>query len=163
MSDRLNLISDPKGCKWRHYQGGHFSPTLCFHPERFGECQKSNEFPEDCPLKTISEFESEYNKMKEYINNGISIFASPCENHSGENAPSFKVWEEKYGSKCIICIVDENQRLEAQIAKLTEAVEAGLELARELKAHRDNTDLPRKLKYIDEGIAEMEQALQALD
>ncbi len=44
--------------------------------------------------------------MQNYYSSGIEVFASPCANHSGDNTLPFNEWIERYGCKCVACLVD---------------------------------------------------------
>jgi hypothetical protein len=65
-------------------------------------------------LRTLVE---EVEELRTYLNKGIEVFASPCDAHSGANTPPFREFFERYGSRCVICLVDEAERTQATIAK----------------------------------------------
>ena len=79
----------------------------------------------------IAELEAAEKQYNEYMKKGIDIFMSPCEEHSGTNTQPFYVFLDKYGSKCLICMVDENKELHARIAEL----EAAHQLTRDVCSH----------------------------
>lgn len=72
-----------------------------------------------------------------YRDAGLEIFASPCEQHSGDNAPTFEKYVERYGRKCTLCLVDDNENLQQQVnalllnASRTEGIRSGNEHLKE--------------------------------
>lgn len=46
-----------------------------------------------------------------YLRNGIDVFMTPCAAHSGDNTPPFDEFVERYGRKCLQCVVDEAEVL----------------------------------------------------
>jgi len=66
--------------------------------------------------------QAEYDRLSRYYKNGIECFANPCERHSGERTPPFSDFFEKYGGQCLICVVDNNKTLQANIEELRRAL-----------------------------------------
>ncbi|AMD43449.1 hypothetical protein ZC03_072 [Pseudomonas phage ZC03] len=66
----------------------------------------------------LASTQAELEKLKSYYGNGIDCFANPCKEHSGEKTPPFDEFFEKYGGKCVICLVNQNQELRAKLAAL---------------------------------------------
>lgn len=66
--------------------------------------------------------EAEIERLTRYYKNGIDCFANPCERHSGERTPPFSEFFEKYGGRCVICLVDSNKALQAKNERLREAL-----------------------------------------
>ena len=62
--------------------------------------------------------QAELEKLKSYYGNGIDCFANPCKEHSGEKTPPFDEFFEKYGGQCVICLVNQNEELQAKLAAL---------------------------------------------
>lgn len=78
------------------------------------------------PLIRLSDYEAlavEYDRLTRYYKNGIDCFANPCEEHSGERTPPFAEFFEKYGGRCLICLVDNNKAMKAECEALVEALE----------------------------------------
>ena len=69
-------------------------------------------------LGVIAELEEQTAQLHRYMENGIDIFMSPCDVHSGGNTPPFHEWLGKYGGQCTICVVDERDALRARVAEL---------------------------------------------
>jgi uncharacterized coiled-coil protein SlyX len=57
--------------------------------------------------QSLQRAEGERVGYKRFVDNGIRVFMNPCEKHSGENTPPLPEFLEKYGDKCIPCLVDE--------------------------------------------------------
>ncbi len=66
--------------------------------------------------------QAECERLKRYYKNGIECFANPCERHSGGRTPPFSDFFEKYGGQCLICVVDNNKTLQANIEELRRAL-----------------------------------------
>lgn len=82
-------------------------------------------------LDQVEALQAECDRLNSYYKNGIDCFANPCEMHSGERTPPFSEFFERYGGRCLICVVDnnkalqgENERLRKAAAKLVEALQA---------------------------------------
>lgn len=115
------------------------------------------------PLQAeIKALRVEVERLNRYYKNGIDCFANPCEKHSGERTPPFSEFFEKYGGQCLICVVDNNKALQAEIEALlsdladymrianTEAARADrLEEALEFQSALTKSLLP----YQDEAVA----------
>ena len=69
-------------------------------------------------LDEIEALRAEVERLSRYYKNGIQCFASPCEMHGGERTPPADEFAEKYGGRCLICLVDENERLRAEVDAL---------------------------------------------
>ena len=125
------------------------------------------------PLIRLSDYEAlqaECDRLNSYYKNGIDCFANPCEMHSGERAPPFSEFFERYGGRCLICVVDNNKALKSECEKL----EAELATARagwqsslanlashERPAYDEQQQRIAKLEAINLGLTSDYEALQA--
>ena len=67
---------------------------------------------------------AENERLSRYYKNGILCFANPCERHSGERTPPADEFAEKYGWRCLICVVDNNNAIQAENKLLRAEVDA---------------------------------------
>jgi len=95
----------------------------------------------------LSKMRAEVERLSSYYKNGIDCFATPCEEHSGERAPPFDEFFEKYGGLCLICVVDNNEALQAENERLR-------------KMHQDAYQ--RGLQAGSRGLREMYDAIQTV-
>jgi hypothetical protein len=58
----------------------------------------------------------ENDRYKHMVENATEVFMRPCKQHSGERTPSLSVFVEKYGCHCIVCLVNERDTLQAELA-----------------------------------------------
>lgn len=72
----------------------------------------------------LAEARAEIEKFNNLFANGIACFMTPCEKHAGENTPPFDEFMEKYGRKCVPCLVDEIERKDKLIEQMREALRA---------------------------------------
>ena len=73
-------------------------------------------------LADYEALQAEHDRLNRYYKNGIDCFANPCEEHSGERTPPFSEFFERYGGQCLICVVDNNEALQAEIMELKRAL-----------------------------------------
>lgn len=112
--------------------------------------------------------QAECDRLNSYYKNGIDCFANPCEMHSGERTPPFSEFFERYGGRCLICVVDNNKALKSECEKL----EAELATARagwqetiakmashERPAYDEQQQRIAKLEAINLGLTEALEAL----
>lgn len=74
-------------------------------------------------LADYEALQAECDRLNSYYKNGIDCFANPCEMHSGERTPPFSEFFERYGGRCLICVVDNNKALQAENEKLRKDAE----------------------------------------
>ena len=72
----------------------------------------------------LAEARAEIEKFNNLFASGIECFMTPCEKHAGENTPPFDEFMEKYGRKCVPCLVDEIERKDKLIEQMREALRA---------------------------------------
>lgn len=100
--------------------------------------------------------QAECDRLNSYYKNGIDCFANPCEMHSGERTPPFSEFFERYGGRCLICVVDNNKALQAENERLRTclAETAGVAVTMLYESHKadtlkefDVTELARMVDY----------------
>lgn len=79
---------------------------------------------DDVAAAELRRLHAEVERLSRYYKNGIDCFANPCERHSGERTPPFDEFFETYGGQCLICVVDNNKALQAEIEALRAEVDA---------------------------------------
>src|SRR5690606_32602095 len=114
----------------------------------------------------------EYDRLARYCKNGLECFANPCERHSGERTPPFSEFFEKYGGQCLICVVDNNKALQAEIMELKRALAESrandltamgyLNQIRELVGGEDFPDMVRRCAKLRKDAERYQSLLDAV-
>lgn len=68
----------------------------------------------------IASIENELKQAQEVRDKAIefALHSGYCEKHSGENTPPFEVFIERIKDKCFLCVLDENDKLTADLSAI---------------------------------------------